>query len=125
MHVQTYELTCLRYVTDNPGAWFFHCHIQWHLLVDWTRIKFVKPEANLCASEQSGMALVLVEGESLLPNLLSASTEPSSPSVPRNTTTPGVSRPQRTATNGVDNLAVTKNGLLMVLLGVLFTYTRF
>lgn len=33
----------LRYVTDNPGAWFFHCHIEWHLL--------------------SGFGVVLVEGE--------------------------------------------------------------
>ncbi|CAG8906203.1 unnamed protein product [Penicillium egyptiacum] len=23
----------IRYVTDNPGAWIFHCHIQWHMLV--------------------------------------------------------------------------------------------
>lgn len=21
----------MRFVTDNPGAWFFHCHIEWHL----------------------------------------------------------------------------------------------
>ena len=21
----------LRFYTDNPGAWFFHCHIDWHL----------------------------------------------------------------------------------------------
>ncbi|KAG8856957.1 ferroxidase fet3 [Tulasnella sp. 330] len=21
----------LRFVADNPGAWFFHCHIDWHL----------------------------------------------------------------------------------------------
>jgi len=33
----------IRYVTDNPGAWLFHCHVQWHLL--------------------SGMAVVLVEDE--------------------------------------------------------------
>ncbi|KAF8882185.1 ferroxidase [Gymnopilus junonius] len=23
----------LRFVVDNPGAWFFHCHIEWHLQV--------------------------------------------------------------------------------------------
>ena len=22
-----------RYVTDNPGAWIFHCHLQWHIVV--------------------------------------------------------------------------------------------
>jgi hypothetical protein len=21
----------IRFVTDNPGPWFFHCHIDWHL----------------------------------------------------------------------------------------------
>ncbi|KAL2391842.1 hypothetical protein ABEF93_000073 [Exophiala dermatitidis] len=31
----------IRYVTDNPGAWLLHCHVQWHLV--------------------SGMAVVLVE----------------------------------------------------------------
>ncbi|KAK9342670.1 multicopper oxidase-domain-containing protein [Lipomyces starkeyi] len=40
----------IRYVTDNPGAWLFHCHIQWHLM--------------------SGMAMVLVEGEDQLPGLV-------------------------------------------------------
>ncbi|KAJ5144445.1 CAZyme family AA1 [Penicillium atrosanguineum] len=43
----------IRYVTDNPGAWIFHCHIQWHML--------------------SGMALVLVEGQDQLPALISHS----------------------------------------------------
>jgi len=23
--------TVIRFITDNPGAWFFHCHINWHL----------------------------------------------------------------------------------------------
>lgn len=23
----------IRYISDNPGAWIFHCHIQWHLVV--------------------------------------------------------------------------------------------
>ena len=23
----------LRFVADNPGVWFFHCHIDWHLLL--------------------------------------------------------------------------------------------
>lgn len=35
--------TVIRYITDNPGAWFFHCHIEWHVL--------------------SGFGVVLVEGE--------------------------------------------------------------
>lgn len=71
------------------------------------------------------MALVLVEGDSLLPNLGAASADPSTPGASGNTTTSGVSRPQATATNGVDNLAVTRNGLLMVLFGILFAYSRY
>lgn len=27
------ESATLRFVADNPGAWFFHCHIEWHLEV--------------------------------------------------------------------------------------------
>ncbi|ERF69138.1 hypothetical protein EPUS_01094 [Endocarpon pusillum Z07020] len=33
----------IRYVTDNPGAWLFHCHVQWYQVI--------------------GMAVVLVEDE--------------------------------------------------------------
>jgi len=25
------ESTTIRFVTDNPGPWFLHCHIDWHL----------------------------------------------------------------------------------------------
>ena len=25
-----------RYITDNPGAWLFHCHLQWHAVVGIT-----------------------------------------------------------------------------------------
>ncbi|KIP07399.1 hypothetical protein PHLGIDRAFT_38701, partial [Phlebiopsis gigantea 11061_1 CR5-6] len=25
------EGVALRVVADNPGAWMFHCHIEWHL----------------------------------------------------------------------------------------------
>ncbi|THC91817.1 hypothetical protein EYZ11_008710 [Aspergillus tanneri] len=24
--------TVIRYVTDNPGAWILHCHIEWHMV---------------------------------------------------------------------------------------------
>ncbi|EWZ79220.1 hypothetical protein FOCG_18256 [Fusarium oxysporum f. sp. radicis-lycopersici 26381] len=40
----------IRYVTDNPGTWMFHCHLQWHIAV--------------------GMAMVLVEGGDQLPALV-------------------------------------------------------
>lgn len=27
----TSDLTTFRFMTDNPGPWFLHCHIDWHL----------------------------------------------------------------------------------------------
>jgi Multicopper oxidase len=47
------RLTCTRYVTDNPGAWVLHCHVQWHLVVstDYQEIlkrPFHRLFANLC-----------------------------------------------------------------------------
>ncbi|PYI00346.1 hypothetical protein BO78DRAFT_355831 [Aspergillus sclerotiicarbonarius CBS 121057] len=37
------------FLSDNPGAWMFHCHIQWHML--------------------TGMAVVFVEGDNQIPGL--------------------------------------------------------
>ena len=31
VQVPSGEGVTLRFVADNPGAWFFHCHIEWHL----------------------------------------------------------------------------------------------
>lgn len=30
-HVKPMGNLVLRFVADNPGAWIFHCHIEWHL----------------------------------------------------------------------------------------------
>ncbi|KID64078.1 Cupredoxin, partial [Metarhizium hybridum] len=46
----------IRYITDNPGAWLMHCHLQWHIV--------------------SGMAVVLIEGEDKLPGLLGSKAPP-------------------------------------------------
>ncbi|KIW52025.1 hypothetical protein, variant 3 [Exophiala xenobiotica] len=40
----------IRYITDNPGAWLFHCHVQWH--------------------QVSGMAVVLVEDEERMQSMV-------------------------------------------------------
>lgn len=60
-----------RYVTDNPGAWMLHCHLQWHVVVS------VDPYHHLAIALtdleytiQSGMAVVLIEGEDQLPGLV-------------------------------------------------------
>ncbi|GJE96110.1 multicopper oxidase [Phanerochaete sordida] len=29
--IKAYHWTALRFVTDNPGMWAFHCHLAWHM----------------------------------------------------------------------------------------------
>ncbi|PYH94878.1 hypothetical protein BO71DRAFT_378813 [Aspergillus ellipticus CBS 707.79] len=59
----------IRFISDNPGAWMFHCHIQWHML--------------------SGMAVVFVEGDNQIPALIGqASGGSGSTTVTATTTTP-------------------------------------
>jgi iron transport multicopper oxidase len=29
----------IRFITNNPGVWFFHCHMEWHL--DGVRTTYV------------------------------------------------------------------------------------
>lgn len=48
----------IRYITDNPGAWMLHCHVQWHLL--------------------SGMAVVLVEDSEKLTEIIQSAVQPGS-----------------------------------------------
>jgi FtsP/CotA-like multicopper oxidase with cupredoxin domain len=33
----------VQWVADNPGRWFFHCHIEWHLATGMARMIEVKP----------------------------------------------------------------------------------
>ncbi|KZT07992.1 multicopper oxidase [Laetiporus sulphureus 93-53] len=42
----------LRFIADNPGAWFFHCHIEWHLEVGLA-VEII--EAPLIAQERNSM----------------------------------------------------------------------
>ena len=42
----------LRFVADNPGVWFFHCHIDWHLMLGLA-MTFVESASTL----RSGTAL--------------------------------------------------------------------
>jgi len=34
----------LRFVANNPGAWFFHCHIDWHLMAGFAAVLVESPE---------------------------------------------------------------------------------
>jgi iron transport multicopper oxidase len=42
----------LRFRADNPGAWFFHCHIEWHL--------------------ESGLAAVFIEAPDVMQQAIGA-----------------------------------------------------
>lgn len=33
----------LQFVANNPGRWFFHCHIEWHLAAGMARVVEVRP----------------------------------------------------------------------------------
>ncbi|ESK85746.1 laccase [Moniliophthora roreri MCA 2997] len=54
--------TTIRFVTDNPGPWFLHCHIDFHL------VEYVFLSDFSCSSNRphlkwrSGLAVVLAEG---------------------------------------------------------------
>lgn len=39
--------TTIRFFTDNPGPWIFHCHIDWHLEVGLSVIMGEAPEDNV------------------------------------------------------------------------------
>ena len=34
----------IRFVANNPGAWFFHCHIDWHMAAGLTLALLVSPQ---------------------------------------------------------------------------------
>ncbi|EUC61473.1 multi-copper oxidase laccase-like protein, putative, partial [Rhizoctonia solani AG-3 Rhs1AP] len=35
----------LRFIADNPGVWFMHCHIDWHLAEGFAAVIVVQPDA--------------------------------------------------------------------------------
>ena len=37
----------IRFVANNPGAWFFHCHIEWHMSAGLALALLVSPEQLL------------------------------------------------------------------------------
>ena len=52
VQVPSGESVTLRVVADNPGVWFFHCHIEWHLEVGLA-VQFI--EAPLIAQERADL----------------------------------------------------------------------
>ncbi|KAI0765253.1 Fet3 protein [Fomes fomentarius] len=52
VQVPSGESVTMRVVADNPGVWFFHCHIEWHLEVGLA-VQLI--EAPLIAQERNGI----------------------------------------------------------------------
>ncbi|KAI0634793.1 Fet3 protein [Trametes polyzona] len=52
VQVPSMNSVTLRVVADNPGAWFFHCHIEWHLEVG---LAVVFIEAPTVAQQRDGI----------------------------------------------------------------------
>ncbi|KAI0360410.1 Fet3 protein [Trametes cingulata] len=52
VQVPSMNSVTLRVTADNPGAWFFHCHIEWHLEVG---LAVVFIEAPLVAQERNNI----------------------------------------------------------------------
>uniref|UniRef100_A0A060T8I1 ARAD1D06952p n=1 Tax=Blastobotrys adeninivorans TaxID=409370 RepID=A0A060T8I1_BLAAD len=44
VHVDSFGWTLVRFVTDNPGVWIFHCHIVWHVAAGMVMQFSVQPE---------------------------------------------------------------------------------
>jgi iron transport multicopper oxidase len=42
----TTDRTTIRFTSDNPGPWFFHCHIDWHLNAGFAAV-FVEDQPNI------------------------------------------------------------------------------
>ena len=52
----------IRFFTDNPGPWFFHCHIDWHLNASVIPLKGVLLLwVRLTWNHSSGFAVVFAE----------------------------------------------------------------
>ena len=43
INVPAKESLVIQWQADNPGKWFFHCHIEWHLATGMARVIEIKP----------------------------------------------------------------------------------
>ncbi|XP_065909869.1 uncharacterized protein [Dysidea avara] len=66
----------IRFVVDNPGWWFFHCHIEYHQLEGMAAVitelpQMMKPESNVSGGANASMkASVMVIGLFMLLKML-------------------------------------------------------
>ena len=45
VYVKPQSYIVMRFKADNPGVWFFHCHIEWHLDQGLAIVLIEDPEA--------------------------------------------------------------------------------
>lgn len=45
VYVEPQSYMVIRFKADNPGVWFFHCHIEWHLIQGLALVLIEAPEA--------------------------------------------------------------------------------
>jgi FtsP/CotA-like multicopper oxidase with cupredoxin domain len=43
INVPARDEVVIQWQADNPGRWFFHCHIEWHLATGMARVLEIKP----------------------------------------------------------------------------------
>lgn len=43
INVPSDDEVVIQWLADNPGRWFFHCHIEWHLATGMARVLEIKP----------------------------------------------------------------------------------
>src|SRR5262249_54857052 len=43
INVPSNGVVVIQWRADNPGRWFFHCHIEWHLATGMARVLEIKP----------------------------------------------------------------------------------
>jgi iron transport multicopper oxidase len=55
--------TVIRFVANNPGVWFFHCHMDWHNIAGayQRKISYVKEFSIIVADYWIGLAATFVE----------------------------------------------------------------
>ncbi|KAI0263015.1 Fet3 protein [Gloeopeniophorella convolvens] len=55
VQVPSMNSVALRFAADNPGAWFFHCHIEWHLEAGLA-VTFIEAPLEMQTRAQNALA---------------------------------------------------------------------
>lgn len=88
-----------RFVANNPGVWFFHCHIVWHSLSGLAMIFYTDPE-DLPSFYPNGVADLPENMSSFCSNI------PSAPIIPPTSTSSTSARSSTTSTTATSTTGV-------------------